>query len=439
MIDIFYFSIAGKKSNNQVDDLVQTFLDCVNLPIQERKILQHVQRVAKNGSYPSEDYFVTFYAKSAKTYVNLSELKTYCQSVIEFYNRQSVERSLIKDINETETLDELVQRLSVYSEIKSSSGQVIAPSFSYGKFLNYKFVEGIKTGVSELDEITHGFQPGLVASICAFTGQGKSTFATSVAFNNALDRKPVIFFSLEVSPEIIWLQLEARYMYQVKGLQVTTSDLQFRTLSKEMEEKVLSFEGDFQSEIGKYIVIVDESILSKQILLNYKSFSSLIRNIEESNGLEGVSLMIFDHVGQFELMFPECGNQIIKSIQSVTKTYKDSRDIRPVTLMAVQANRQGEMRARKRQGLYDLQAISDLNEVERTSAYVITLFTSDDLKIMQETKLAMIKNRTGRELTPPVTVAFNPAVLTVGASVESVSLDADAFNALDLDLGDFSL
>lgn len=81
-----------------------------------------------------------------------------------------------------------------------------------------------------------------------------------------------------------------------------------------------------------------------------------------STKLGGLDIVAFDHVGQFELMFPDCGNQIIKAIQSFTKTFVDDRGVRPVSIMAVQANRQGEMRARKRSGVYDLQAISDLNE-----------------------------------------------------------------------------
>ena len=168
-------------------------------------------------------------------------------------------------------------------------------------------------------------------------------------------------------------------------------------------------------------------------MLNYKMFSALVRKIASKLG--GLDLVVFDHVGQFELMFPDCGNQIIKSIQSFSKTFVDANGTKPVSIMAVQTNRQGESRARKRGGVYDIQAISDLNEVERTSTYIVFMYTSDDMKIMQETKVTLAKHRLGAVIPEPIVTTFNPSIITVGAAVENVSMSDDDFNDMDLDLG----
>ena len=96
---------------------------------------------------------------------------------------------------------------------------------------------------------------------------------------------------------------------------------------------------------------------------------------------------------------------------------------------------QGESRARKRGGVYDIQAISDLNEVERTSTYIIFMYTSDDMKVMQETKVTLAKHRLGTVIPEPIVTTFNPSIITVGASVETVSMTDEDFNGLDLDLG----
>ena len=89
--------------------------------------------------------------------------------------------------------------------------------------------------------------------------------------------------------------------------------------------------------------------------------------------------------------------------------------------MCVQTNRQGLQRAQRRNGKYDLQAISDLNEVERSSFYCIFMYTSDDMKLLQETKIMLLKHRLGALVTEPVSISFNPAVFVVGETVETVS------------------
>ena len=97
------------------------------------------------------------------------------------------------------------------------------------------------------------------------------------------------------------------------------------------------YDKDFREEIMSNLIILDESYISKQMMLNYKSFQKLIDGFASMMG--GLDYLVVDHVGQFELMYPDCGNKIIKQLQSFTKTYVDSRGVRPVTLFCVQTNR----------------------------------------------------------------------------------------------------
>lgn len=363
MIDVFYFSICGKKPNDTIDGLIQKFIDSEYTPSTDKKILKHVQKVALNGNYPAKEYFTTFYSPTELVYKSLAEIVTYCKAASEFYHKQWLDKQVITAINETESASELTEKIQSLTDSQATDDDLDLDSLkpkTYGSTKNQQLVKGINTGVKELDDVTYGLQPGTVGAICAFTSHGKSTMVESILFKNALEGKKSILLSLELAPDIVWSQFEARYMNQVKGIQVNSQDLMFRKMPSDIEEKVLSAEDDFQNEIGCNIVVIDESFVSKQIMLNYKLFSQLIKRIATKLG--GVDIVAFDHVGQFELMYPDCGNQIIKNIQSFTKTFVDSRGVRPVSLMAVQANRQGEARARKRGGVYDLQAISDLNE-----------------------------------------------------------------------------
>jgi replicative DNA helicase len=59
---------------------------------------------------------------------------------------------------------------------------------------------GVPSGFSDLDQLTGGFQPGNLVIIAARPAMGKSTLATNIAENAAIDHGvPVALFSLEMS------------------------------------------------------------------------------------------------------------------------------------------------------------------------------------------------------------------------------------------------
>ena len=78
-----------------------------------------------------------------------------------------------------------------------------------------------------------------------------------------------------------------------------------------------------------------------------------------------------------------------------------------------------------------MQAISDLNEVERSSSYVLFMYTSDDMKVVQETKISLSKNRLGSVTTEPITTSFNPSVCVVGSTIEKIEITDDIFGGMD--------
>ena len=133
-------------------------------------------------------------------------------------------------------------------------------------------------------------------------------------------------------------------------------------------------------------------------------------------------------------MFEDIGNVCIKTIQSVIKTYKNEDGLPLFCGFAVQANREGWKRAKKRDGKYDLAAISDLNEVERSSTYVIFLYTTEDMRMTQETKTTLAKNRLGSLIVEPVVTTFNPTVMVVGELISKVEYQDDF---TDLNAGGF--
>lgn len=440
MIEIFLNSIAGHKSHQAIDSLLDELYQSKTIPEQDKQILSYTKKVAAEGAYPSHDYYRMFYSESA-VFNSISELKVKVKEIVEFYNKQWAEQSLIQALNASTTLDDLKNKLTtIVSDITTNSSDSLElPTPQLYTTTNTGLGEGIMTGVPELDQVTSGFQPGTIASICAFTAHGKSTFANSIAYKNALQKKKVCIVSLEVAPPLVWQSFEARYMVSEHNLDMTSQDLLFHRLASDVEEQVKELEPKFLEDIASNLMIIDESFITHDCITDYKVFSNLMFSVEDK--LQGLDLVIIDHVGQLELLFPQEGNRAIKTLQSFTKTYENKQGKNPTTIFCVQTNREGEKRAAKRGGIYDMRAISSLNEIEKSSSYVVFLHTSDDSKLLQETKITLAKHRLGEVITEPVVTSFNPAIMSVGEQVEAVTLDADGFNNLDLDFdaNDFSL
>ena len=65
-----------------------------------------------------------------------------------------------------------------------------------------KFITGVPTNFSELDNVTQGLQPGELIILAARPSVGKTSLALNLARNAAvLGKKPVAVFSLEMSKE----------------------------------------------------------------------------------------------------------------------------------------------------------------------------------------------------------------------------------------------
>jgi len=67
-----------------------------------------------------------------------------------------------------------------------------------------KFITGVRTNFSELDNVTQGLQSSELIILAARPSVGKTSFALNLARNAAvLDKKPVAVFSLEMSKEAL--------------------------------------------------------------------------------------------------------------------------------------------------------------------------------------------------------------------------------------------
>ena len=104
---------------------------------------------------------------------------------------------------------------------------------------NKDTLRGIRTGYRDLDNMTAGLQRSDLIILAARPAMGKTTLVTNLAYNVAtIEKKPVLFFSLEMSKE----QLVDRMLADASGVDSwnirtgNLSDNDFAKLSEAMGE-----------------------------------------------------------------------------------------------------------------------------------------------------------------------------------------------------------
>lgn len=194
----------------------------------------------------------------------LSELTNYvptaanAKSYAEIVTQAAVRRRLIKasgDISDLAFNEELsVPQLLGQSEAElfnvsdqslkqdlTSIEDILDESFERldELYKNKGALRGIKTGYRDLDNVTAGLQRSDLIILAARPAMGKTTLVTNLAYNIAtIEKKPVLFFSLEMSKE----QLVDRMLADASGVDSwnirtgNLSDDDFAKLSEAMGE-----------------------------------------------------------------------------------------------------------------------------------------------------------------------------------------------------------
>lgn len=436
MIATFFYSIAGLERKEHIDDMLRNLSTLEYINPKDRSTADYCLQCAEHGNYPSAEYFSNLYEKPASILKTSAELIMHYKALIDFHARQFIQREITKGINETSTSGDLLSRLTkVINDTEAANTDEF--DFSdykpelYGDIDLYQLNKGLMLGIEEIDNVTHGFQRGTVASICGFTGHGKSTALDSMIYQNIMEGKKVLLLSIELAPNLAWKYFETRYMFEKKGLGVSLDGILNNIMSKETANEVRANEDDCRRELSENLLIIDENMINKKMMQDFRKISKLFKAAEHKLG--GLDMVVVDHVGQLELQFPEMGNIILRQLTSAAKTYKNEKGEKIVMVWAVQCNREGNKRAIRREGQYDLQAIADLNEVERSSSYCVFLYTSDAMKITQETKVSMLKNRLGVPVPVPVITSFTPSVVMVGKKFERANINDVDFSFTQMD------
>ena len=278
---------------------------------------------------------------------------------------------------------------------------------------------GIKTGVSSIDGIVKGLEYGTVTTLFGFIGHGKSTFALNTAYNAMMSGFNTAFITLEVPKRLLYFSLLSMHSYK-RAVELKIDPIPYEQILKgeltEEQEKILfdEVEPDYKKQKGN-LYLVEYEELKDVSLLGLRSFFS---------GLDSfVDVVVLDYV---QLLIPyvkkythNAGARIVRDFTQFA--IGGARDPSRIVILVAQSNREGWKDAVANDGHYTVAAISDLNQLERDSSYVISIFLDDKLRQSGECKMSLLKNRSGPIIGQPVIVPVDHRFCSLGDSIKGYS------------------
>jgi primosomal replication protein N len=410
-----FFDIAyslGGRSNVDVIQKSLEQIDAVLLTAKEQEVLQCMINTYKSDSiYPSWVYLQERYGIISNAPIrNMGDFNTALRDLLSLRNtelmRMEVSNATVESLDSADYRAKLLSIADRYKESANVNTIMTYRSVREQYELSKKNqLTGVTSGVESIDKLTAGFQQGTIVTVAGFTSHGKSTLSNNMAYLNALQGKKVGVVSLEIVP------LLCNYIYLSRhsatlGKNIAYQGIISASLSEEQERTLWDIvDVDYLEKVGNNICIVGmEDIPS----WTEQGVAQLYQNMEEVLG--GLDLVIWDHVNQFKYInFGKdiTGDHCIHWLTCLTKTYKTKQDTKPVTVLVTQTNREGFKQAARHDGQYQLTALQDFNEVEKSSTYVVFTFANESNRKDNEAKLQLLKHRLGMVMAEPETTGID--------------------------------
>ena len=237
----FYLD-AHRKIFNVIESLYKEgkMVDVMTVTARLRDLEQLVQIGGMDYILQLSDSSVT--SASTKHYVELLQEKTYLRNLIE-----TAEEIVQESFDGTNTVDEIldtaekrildVTRSRRTSEFRTSEEVVNAVLDNIYKMRNQKSrITGIRTGYSDLDNLTAGLQRGDLIILAARPSMGKTAFALNLGLNAAHFKtdEAVAIFSLEMPAEHLMQRMKNKKSL-VDGRNLRTGMLNNEEMAKLME------------------------------------------------------------------------------------------------------------------------------------------------------------------------------------------------------------
>lgn len=435
---------------------------------QERDCFTYIQKVIEiTGSVPTEDYFLanmpeyTLTLSRVKAF-NPKDLKPHLMMVLEKKRTQNAVRTLMKaasDLSNNGFSDEISDTVAsvLKTTAKDSTVDYTKDSASMKDFYNRAKSKppGLSSSINDIDNVVGSLPYGGVSVILGFTGQGKSLFGCNVMYHNYinLDRN-IVIISLEVPKEDVMNNLLCRHSYTFGGKPIPAQSVKFCKLKDDEFDHLYNVVGpDFIDNRPKKnkLIVLDETDFKT---MSFTEIRNKLEEIDDAllsiNGY-GIDAVMVDHIGLLNFAKASESNKsagaiineyvsFFRKLSIAFRKPKGSDEWRKIhVLLLAQANREGKKRADKNEGVYDLQSISDANEIERAAQVIMSIWSDASTMAAGHSRLSLLKNRNGPLLTDYVVLKVEAEYYYCGMEDPSLMV-ATSYETMATDEGmDFSM
>lgn len=275
------------------------------------------------------------------------------------------------------------------------------------------------TGIKPLDDKQFTIAKGKICSVFAYTGSFKTMFCTNVAYKLSSLKNNVVYFSLEIDKREMYINFLSRYSYDDYSM-LSHTDIKSGNLS-DFDKKLLFEElhPNFGKERKQHLIIFDETDLTSN---TQSKFTQLLSNAESDfikRTGHGVDVLIVDHVNLLKFGGEKMMNDYSAVNHWMSYFRKNTLDFlgtgkQIAILCAAQSSREGFKEATKNNGKYSLTSIAEGNEIERSSSYVLSIYTSDTDRNNNKTKMQILKCRDGSHTDDLIEVLIEPKYYAFG-------------------------
>lgn len=348
--------------------------------------------------------------------------KIYCERVAEsLKNNCWVSNELIETINKIDymttppNIDESFDNLEEYTNNRE-------------KDIN------LPTGIAKLDENNAYLQKGTTTTVFAYTGNYKTMFCTNVAYNIMNESKNVLYVSLEISKEDMYINFLSRHSYNYDK-KISHSDIKSgKATEKEKKYLFNTVYPDFKDKLKDHIIIYDETDISKN---SYNEFSKLFlkadNNFIKTTGY-GIDLIVIDHINLLKFDSDLKSQNDYATVnhwmsflrKNAINFLNQKRKV--AVLCACQSSRQGYKEALKNKK-YNLTGIAEGNEIERCSSTIFSIFTSDEHRKNQKTQMQILKLRDQGHEDELLDIQLEPKYYLFGSSKTQIQTPDNYNNA----------
>lgn len=252
-------------------------------------------------------------------------------------------------------------------------------------------LRGIRTGYRDLDNMTAGFQRSDLIILAARPSMGKTTLVTNIAYNVAtIEKKPVLFFSLEMSKE----QLVDRMLADAAN--VDSWSIRTGKLTDEDFMKLSEASG----ELAEASIFIDDTPSLSVLEMRTKA--------RRKHHEEPLGLIIVDYLQLMQTATNHGGNRV-QEVSEISRGLKlIARELNVPLIALSQLSRSVESRTPPIPQLSDLRESGSIEQDADLVAFIYRpgYYEPDNPEVKNITELIVSKHRNGP--TGKIQLYFHP-------------------------------